>query len=519
MQEEHIGRIERILKGCGAFFYAAIICCMMTEDVFASSKSDASRCVFKVQRKSGNREKVKSDYSTTVKISEVYTAEIRWRGDASVNLSVEAVYMVSEEKRSFPHSTTVYEITMEPNSTTNITFETPEFVRRDYSYGSGYGIKFEGVIARLMKDGEILKTFLSKNDSNWKKVANEKVIRTKMPSSTYGYGIENNQSRLARLRAGETPAPGSPQKDVSPAAFMVDRPSKQVSFSAMASLSNDYYGDFSGMDEHYYSVSLLLRKIGSSAENTPYYYESSANGNKMITAYVNRTSPLGQRVRNILSDGKRHDVNVNVHFPASRERASSYFARSCCYLDMMETNAVVSTAVKPVASRNSSGKEEFVNRSSSTVRKLDEKAAQDDDPTYEVDTFCGYRFGGDYRSANRSVGMYSSPDMVSVRMDRPFRNFKNATLSHGKAGLQSIALSFYDDTHAMSDADLDAEVSAVKAILEKKYGVKFGGTEARRGQMIFMVYKTGSRIRLEVTNRAVVRRGQNFGVDGGADVL
>lgn len=109
--------------------------------------------------------------------------------------------------------------------------------------------------------------------------------------------------------------------------------------------------------------------------------------------------------------------------------------------------------------------------------------------------------------------------MVRVRLERPFRNFKYATLSHGKAGMQSVALFFYDETHAMKDADLEAEVVAVKGILEKKYGVMFNGSSAQRGMMQFSVYKSGNGIRLEVTNRAVMRRGQNFGADGGADVL
>ena len=153
-------------------------------------------------------------------------------------------------------------------------------------------------------------------------------------------------------------------------------------------------------------------------------------------------------------------------------------------------------------------------------RRAETASAPDADSSYEVDSFCGYKFGCDYRRPNWSNGYSSmSPDVVRVRLERPFRNFKAATLTHGKAGLQSVLLHYYDEMHAMKDEDLDAEVAAVKGILEKKYGIKFDNSTAQRGKMFFAVHKSGSGIRLEVTNRAVARRGQNFGADGGADVL
>ena len=503
------------------------LCCLMTADALAAGGSDASKCTFKVQKKGGNRQKVEGDYSTTLKVSEVYQAEIRWRGEDSAQFTIETVYMVSENKRSFPYSTAVYYVTMSPNSTTNVTLETPEFVKKDYAYGSSYGVKFDGIIARLMKNGEILKVFTSKNDSNWKKLAAEKVIKTKGSSSSYGFGSENVQARLMRIQSGEAVPPGSPQKDISPAVFLADRPNKLVAFSAMASLSSDYYGDFYGLNDHYYCVSLILRKFGTQGDASRYYsYEDSGSENRYVKAYVSRKSNLGQQVMNILRDGKRHDVNVNLHFPPARPNNSSYGYSSstpCCYLDMMATNAVARAAVAngPVPRTNSTARA-FSRRSRAQVREVAEVGpARNADQSYEVDSFCGYKFGEDYRGSNQSGGGYnsSSPDMVRVRLERPFRNFKYATLSHGKAGMQSVALFFYDETHAMKDADLEAEVVAVKGILEKKYGVMFNGSSAQRGMMQFSVYKSGNGIRLEVTNRAVMRRGQNFGADGGADVL
>lgn len=500
-------------------------CGMMASDVLAAGGADASKCTFKVQKKSGNRQKVEGGYSTTLKISEVYDAEIRWRGEDSVQLSVETVYMVSEDKRSFPYSSAVYYVEMPPSSTTNLVLETPEFVKKDYDYGSSYGIKLEGIIARLMKNGEILKVYTSKNDSKWKKLANEKVIKTKGTTNPYGAASENVQSRLIRIRAGEAAPPGSAQKDMSPAAFIVDRPNKLVAFSAMASLSSDYYGDFYGLDAHYYCVSLVLRKQGTPVD-TSYYYDGSGSANRYVRAYVNRKTPLGQRVRTILGDGKRHDVNVNLHFPPTRTVNSPYSSSStpCCFLDMMATNAVATAGTN--GSRQSPSEirtgETFSRRPGMTTSKGEvATSALNTDSSYEVDSFCGYKFGSDYRGSNQSSsGSYSSsPDMVRVRLERPFRNFKFATLNHGKAGMQSVALYFYDEAHVMKDEDLNAEVETVKRILEKKYGVKFSNSTAQRGKMLFSVYKSGNGIRLEVTNRAVVRRGQNFGADGGADVL
>ena len=499
-------------------------CGMMATDVLAASGADASKCTFKVQKKSGNRQKVEGGYSTTLKISEIYDAEIRWRGEDSVQLSVETVYMVSEDKRSFPYSSAVYYIEMPPSSTTNLVLETPEFVKKDYDYGSSYGIKLEGIIARLMKNGEVLKVYTSKNDSKWKKLANEKVIKTKGVTNPYGAALENVQSRLIRIRAGETAPSGSAQKDMSPAAFIVDRPNKLVAFSAMASLSNDYYGDFYGLGAHYYCVSLVLRKQGTPVD-TSYYYDGSGSANRYVRAYVSRKTALGQQIRTILGDGKRHDVNVNLHFPPTRTVNSSYSSSStpCCFLDMMVTNAAATAVTggsrqSPLEIRTGErfSRRSGMNSSRGEVKEL----APDADSSYEVESFCGYKFGSDYRGSNQSNGGYSSsPDMVRMRLERPFRNFKFATLNHGKAGMQSVALYFYDEAHAMKDEDLNAEVETVKGILEKKYGVKFRNSTAQRGKMHFSVYKSGNGIRLEVTNRAVVRRGQNFGADGGASVL
>lgn len=516
----------RTLKKSGGILALSLLflCCMTTADALAAGGSDASKCTFKVQKKSGNRQKVEGGYSTTLKISEVYDAEIRWRGEEQSQFSIETVYMVSEDKRSFPYSSAVYYVVMPPNSTTNVVLETPEFVRKDYDYGSGYGIKLEGVIARLMKNGEVLKVYTSKNDSKWKKLASEKVIKTKGATNPYGNASENVQSRLVRVRAGEVAPPGSAQKDMSPAAFIVDRPNKLVAFSAMASLSSDYYGDFYGLDAHYYCVSLVLRKPGTPAD-VSHYYDGSGSANRYVRAYVGRKTALGQQVRNILSDGKRHDVNVDLHFPPARTDNSSYFGSStpCCFLDRMETNTI-----STVVARNQTSVQtadflagRHLRRNGMNAQKSAEGSAPNADTSYEVESFCGYKFGSDYRGLNQSNGGYysSSPDMVRVRMERPFRNFKFATLNHGKAGLQSIALYFYDETHAMKNEDIDGEVAAVKGVLEKKYGISFSNSTAQRGNMLFSVYKSGNGIRLEVTNRAVVRRGQNFGADGGADVL
>lgn len=510
--------------GAAVLMLLFAFCCTMAADAASTGGTDASKCTFKVQKKSGNRQKVEGGYSTTLKISEVYEAEIRWRGENQAQLSVETVYMVSEDKRSFPYSSAVYYVVMSPNSTTNLVLETPEFVKKDYDYGSSYGIKLEGIIARLMKNGEVLKSYTSKNDSKWKKLANDKVIKTKAATNPYGYASENVQSRLIRIRAGEVAPPGSAQRDMSPASFIVDRPNKLVAFSAMASLSSDYYGDFYGLDAHYYCVSLVLRKLGTPADSS-YYYGGSGSANRYIRAYVSRKTALGQQVRNVLSDGKRHDVNVNLHFPLARTDNMSYSSSSTpyCFLDMMETNSITVSVAPPVTGGSRPSTEEtllerrFSRRSG---RNASRSAETDADLSYEIDSFCGYKFGGDYRGANQSNGYYSSsPDMVRVRLERPFRNFKFAALNHGKAGMQSVALYFYDETHAMKNEDLDAEVAAVKEVLEKKYGITFSNSTAQRGKMLFSVYKSGNGIRLEVTNRAVVRRGQNFGVDGGADVL
>ena len=115
----------------------------------------------------------------------------------------------------------------------------------------------------------------------------------------------------------------------------------------------------------------------------------------------------------------------------------------------------------------------------------------------------------------------SNPDIVRSRLERPFRNFKYATLYHGKAGLQSVQLYFYDESHAMKSDDMAAEVAAIKSIFEKKYGIAFnGGPTARKGDMMFRVMMTGDAcIRIEVSNSKIVRQGQNFGASGGADVL
>lgn len=521
---EMIGVCRTLKRGGTVGLLLISLCGMMAADALAAGGADASKCTFKVQKKSGNRQKVEGGYSTTLKISEVYEAEIRWRGEDAAQLSVETVYMVSEDKRSFPYSSAVYYIEMPPNSTTNLVLETPEFVKKDYDYGSSYGIKLEGIIARLMKGGEVLKVYTSKNDSKWKKLANDKVIKTKGATNPYGSASENVQSRLIRIRAGEAAPPGAAQKDIPPAAFIVDRPNKLVAFSAMASLSSDYYGDFYGLDAHYYCVSLVLRKQGTPVD-TSYCYDGSGSANRYVRAYVSRKTALGQRVRTILGDGKRHDVNVNLHFPPTRTANSSYSSSStpCCFLDMMVTNAAA-TAVTGGSRQSPLGNraaERFSRRSGMNTSGVEVTAsAPDADSSYEVDSFCGYKFGSDYRGSNQSSGSYSSsPDMVRVRLERPFRNFKFATLNHGKAGMQSIALYFYDEAHAMNDEDLNAEVEAVKRILEKKYGLKFGNSAAQRGKMRFSVYKSGNGIRVEVTNSAVVQRGQNFGADGGADVL
>jgi len=90
----------------------------------------------------------------------------------------------------------------------------------------------------------------------------------------------------------------------------------------------------------------------------------------------------------------------------------------------------------------------------------------------KIDGLAGFKFGEVQKDFSFKKNEESCQDNIYVELDNPIRYFKTAALSYTSIERRMKEITLIADARGVSLADLKKETEAVKAIVEKKYGVE-----------------------------------------------
>ena len=259
-------------------------------------------------------------YDKTQSIQRSYKAQLKSRLAEPEDFSIEAIYIVVENKRTFPYSKEEIAFTLQPGVTTNIVFSSPEVKNTDVNYElAGYrrksGSVLNGVIARLKKDGVIIDTWMSNRSYSKWAWQPEVEVKVEKDDDTSAFGSYEDRERATevRLSSQERQPATPPQTDVAPEFFKSQRSVEPARFKAQMRLGSYFFNDFRVFRNTHYCMEVFA--IDSSGRRT------------MLYGYARKTSPLGERLAKDFKQGGEHDVTVVLRYPRNAKDADG------CFLD------------------------------------------------------------------------------------------------------------------------------------------------------------------------------------------
>ena len=293
--------------------------CATAQSREQKAKASETPCVFDVKPLSSKG--AQEGYTTRTKSKALsYRAFIRSNAKEEVAFSLEAVYMAVRDKRTLPLSRNEFFFTLAPGCATNLVFESPMLESTEYGRGvaaRNTGFKILGAIARLKRDGVVVKNYCS--NYAWKKIAWNEKIDVEAESNIAAFSVYERQQLMAsRLASCEHVDLSQTKTDVAPSVFLNLRMPEPVRLRGTAYLSMSYYGDFAGCAKTH--VCIHFDAIAPT-RLVPFH------------AYARRETPLGLAVLAALKDGKPRPVTVTLHYPRNAESPLA------CFLDAFEETA------------------------------------------------------------------------------------------------------------------------------------------------------------------------------------
>jgi len=89
-----------------------------------------------------------------------------------------------------------------------------------------------------------------------------------------------------------------------------------------------------------------------------------------------------------------------------------------------------------------------------------------------IDGLCGFKFGELEKGFSYSYIAERDARGVFVELEKPIRHFKTAELSYNRNARRLNCISLVADARGVSESDIEREISIVKSIVEKKFGVE-----------------------------------------------